>query len=363
MAPRLVDVKAVVDFIATNLPENCSPLWVMPLSEALDRNFEGRELPYARLAGVSGSKRQSAVDPPIAQQIKLDREAKEKADLLAYRNEQAKRDREREQRLAPKPTFPHCKRLIDELGPSGFRKHVYVDLEPQLNLATANQHFIVIGELPELYIGYGEAFAKAESSARARINAIRARGGDYKWGATIAPSIRFLTRERHGYFELGYRRLYVVFAGPSSWVAELEMRGISVYRDTPGCQNKSPGGEHIPNDGYLRYVYIAEAPKGLGYEDRSHVVMNHRLSCLGRCEFVAKAENKLEASREVMRVHAIRYPTSAADVAARDTGVYMCEQPQKENRGPSRNGCDQPAAKRVKLEPIEPDEDLTQLLS
>jgi hypothetical protein len=84
MAPRPVDVEAVVDFIATNLPENCSPLWVMPLSEALDRKFEDRELPYAKLAGVSGGKRQR-VDPPIAQQVKLDREAKVKADLLAYR--------------------------------------------------------------------------------------------------------------------------------------------------------------------------------------------------------------------------------------------------------------------------------------
>lgn len=291
-----VDVDWIVDFIASNLPGNFSPLWIMPPSEAIERKFENRELPYAKLSTDRPIKRRR-VDPPCAQQVNLDREAKEKADLLAYRMEQEKRERERAQRLAPKPTFPYCKRLIDEGG----RKHRFVDLEPQLNLASANNYFIMVGELPELYVGYEEAFAKAESSARARIKKIRDGGGDFKIGLTAVPSNRYLTREKHGYFELGYRRLFVLFAGPSSWAAELEMRLISVYKDTPGCQNKSDGGEHCPSDGRPRYAYLAEAPRGLGNEQRNHHAMNHRLTCLGRCEFVGTAEHPLEASRDVLR--------------------------------------------------------------
>ena len=60
-----VDARAIVDLIATSLPESFSPLWIMPVSEALDRKFEDRELSYTKLEGVSVSKRQ-LVDPPIA---------------------------------------------------------------------------------------------------------------------------------------------------------------------------------------------------------------------------------------------------------------------------------------------------------
>ena len=218
------------------------------------------------------------VDPPVAQLVQQDRNAKELADLVAYRNEQRAREAEREKRFAPKPKFPYCKRLIDD--GSVCRG---IDFEPHLKLAGQNSFFIEVAELPPLYLPYAEAFAHAEATVSARIHKLGAQG-HYKLGVSRCPSPRFLMREPHGYFELGYRRMCVVFAGPSTWAAELEMRLIATRRNVDGrCTNNSVGGENVPSDGQGRLVYIAESPRGLGLESREHQVMAHRLECLSRC--------------------------------------------------------------------------------
>ena len=180
--------------------------------------------------------------------------------------------------FAKKPTFPYCKRLIDDGS-----KVRGIDLQHELDLAMQNSFFMEVADLPHLYLGHTEQFAQAEATVSQRIRKL-GETGQYKIGVTAIPSNRFLTTERHGYYELGYRRMCLVWAGVSNWAAELEMRLIAPRRGVDDrCLNNSPGGENVPSDGRPRFVYIAEAPAGLGNEVRDAMVRECRHECMRRC--------------------------------------------------------------------------------
>ena len=218
-------------------------------------------------------------EPPVMKLVRESREAKAQHDA----DMAAKAERERHTRFQPTSVvqmFPLCKRPITDPAHANPRG---VDFEADIEVCRKlrQSSFVAVEELPHLYLDHNEAFAHSQCVVRRIVADLPRRDADFKCGVTRGPGQRFLTRENYGYFNLGYRRMHVVFAGSSTWCAELEKRLIATYYNgiDDRCRNVAPGGENVPSDGVGRFVYIVTAPKGLGNERRDQKVLGLRHAC------------------------------------------------------------------------------------
>ena len=218
--------------------------------------------------------------PPVMKRVIEERERQERELEAAKQLDRDRADAARRQSYVHPSMFPLTNRPIAD---PKHTKVLFLDLRDQLEIAEKCTAFIEIRNPPPLFYGHQDAFAHSAATVRSVV-ATLGPNANFKIGVTKHPAHRYLTYLDYGYFNKGYRRLIVVFAGRSTWCAELEARLIQEYKDVDGlCDNKNPGGENVPSDGVGRFVYIAVSPRGLGNDSRHRSVTDLRDQYVGDC--------------------------------------------------------------------------------